>query len=149
MLVDLDSLRNLSNAEVGQHEAQGRAFADYEDIARLDVSMDDMFGVGLSQRTPQLDEQFADLRRAERLAPVQQGLQILPLNKLQDQDQVIAADKVVLQADDARMGQPRQHGRLNKQTLQVTPPRDYLESNGGVRMITVVSTLDDTVGAAA
>ena len=74
-----DALPNFRNAEVKQFDI---ALAVHKDIARLEVTVHDTFGMGIIQGINQLVPPFLELLLRELLSALHPCLQVIPLKVL-------------------------------------------------------------------
>jgi hypothetical protein len=93
------------DAEVGDLHA---AVVEQDDVARLDVAVDDAALVRVLQRGEQLGHQPAGLGEREALARIEQALQVAAAHQLHDDERRIGAGvlAVLVDGDDAGMAEP-------------------------------------------
>src|SRR5262249_36640528 len=85
----------------------------------------------------------------EGFAAVEVGFEVLAGDVLHRQDELAVADEVLPQADDARVAEPGEEGRLDEHAVEVAVDGDGLDGDEGVRPVLVMAAVDDAEGAPA
>src|SRR5262245_8070394 len=139
----------MADAKVGEHVLVLVPVADGENVARLDVAVDDVSGVGRGQGAADLQQHVANLSGGKRLAPVEHRLEVFALDKLEGKDKAAAVAEIVFDSDDARVVQLRQQRGFEHQPVKVFAGVDHLQRYRFVGSVDVVGAEHDAERAAA
>ena len=101
--------RQPGDPEVGDHRP---AVAREQDVARLDVAMDDPADVRHAQRASDVEPDPGRLRRTQPTQPPESGRQVLTLDELHDQERLAVVGAGLETGHDVRVAQHRGGQRL-------------------------------------